>query len=51
LLAATCLNDLDEPVEGAVIGLLDIRRENAGGKLIELKVEGNTLAALALSGA
>jgi hypothetical protein len=43
--------DLDKPGERAVVGLLHLRREDAGGKLIRLQVVGDALAALAFSGA
>jgi hypothetical protein len=43
--------DLDEPGKGAVKGLLYLGGKDAAGKLVELEVEGNALAALALSGA
>jgi hypothetical protein len=47
----TASNILGEAGEGAVEGLLYIIGEDTGGQFVELKVIGNALAALALSGA
>jgi hypothetical protein len=43
--------DLNKAGERAVVDLLHLRREDAGGKLIRLKVVGDALAAFAFSGA
>jgi len=43
--------ELDKAGEGAVVALLHLRGEGAGGKLVEFKVVGDALAALALAGA
>jgi len=43
--------DLDKLGEGAVVGLLHLRWEHAGGKLIELQMVGDAITALAFSGA
>ncbi len=43
--------DLDKPGERAVVGLLHLGWEHAGGKLIELQMVGDALTALAFSGA
>jgi hypothetical protein len=42
--------DLDKAGKGAVVSLFYVRREDTGGKLVELKVVGNAVAALAFSG-
>ncbi|GAH72966.1 unnamed protein product [marine sediment metagenome] len=43
--------DLDKLGERAVVGLLHLRGEDAGGELIELQMVGDALAALTFSGA
>jgi len=45
------LKYLHKPAERAVVGLLYFRRERTAGKLVRLKVIGNTFTAPALSGA
>jgi len=43
--------DLYKPGKRAVVGLLHLRRENTGGKLVKFKVVGDAVTAFALSGA
>ena len=43
--------DVDKLGERAVVGLLHLRGEDAGGELIELQMVGDALAALTFSGA
>jgi len=43
--------DLDKLGKRAVVGLLHLRWEHAGGKLVELEMVGDALTALAFSGA
>jgi hypothetical protein len=43
--------ELGKPGKRAVVGLLHLRWEHAGGKLVKLQVVGNAVTALAFSGA
>jgi hypothetical protein len=43
--------DLGKPGKGAVVGLLYLRWEDAGGKFVELQMVGNAVAAFTFSGA